>query len=159
MNKEEFIDTLQACYFGDKGAYNKILSLYDENEQLKEKIKALTSKSTSKKIYGEYKHVRLTEKEFQQLIECYGEELTDQLIKYLDEYIEMKGYKAKNHYLCIKKWVVDAVKETKYKYNRQPAKQPIRKEITPEWFDKEVKPEPVSNKEIEEMRELLKEYY
>ena len=35
----------------------------------------------------------------------------EELITYLDEYIEMKGYKAKSHYLCIKKWVVDAVKK------------------------------------------------
>jgi hypothetical protein len=35
----------------------------------------------------------------------------EELIKYLDEYIEMKGYKAKSHYLCIRKWVVDAVKK------------------------------------------------
>ena len=27
----------------------------------------------------------------------------------------MKGYKAKSHYLCIKKWVVDAVKERQEK--------------------------------------------
>ena len=30
MNKEEFIDTLQACYFGDRGAFNKILKEYEE---------------------------------------------------------------------------------------------------------------------------------
>ena len=30
MNKEQFIDTLQACYFGDKGAFNKILKEYEE---------------------------------------------------------------------------------------------------------------------------------
>ena len=39
----------------------------------------------------------------------------EELIKYLDEYIEMKGYKAKSHYLCIKKWVVNAVKEDNLK--------------------------------------------
>ena len=27
----------------------------------------------------------------------------------------MKGYKAKSHYLCIRKWVVDAVKEKRPK--------------------------------------------
>ena len=27
----------------------------------------------------------------------------------------MKGYKAKSHYLCIKKWVVDAVKRNQPK--------------------------------------------
>ena len=31
MNKEQLIATLQACYFGDKGAYNKMLK---ESEQL-----------------------------------------------------------------------------------------------------------------------------
>lgn len=38
--KEDFIATLQACYFGDRNAFNKIVSVYDnlkqENEQLKE---------------------------------------------------------------------------------------------------------------------------
>ena len=39
--------------------------------------------------------------------------MTLSCIQYLDEYIEMKGYKAKNHYLCIRKWVVDAVSKQK----------------------------------------------
>lgn len=60
--------------------------------------------------YGEYKHVLLTEKELQSLKSSYQN--YEDLIKYLDEYIEMKGYKAKNHYLCIKKWVVEAVQRT-----------------------------------------------
>ena len=30
MNKEELIATLQACYFGDKGAYNKMLKEYEQ---------------------------------------------------------------------------------------------------------------------------------
>lgn len=72
-------------------------------------------KNEKKNIYGEYQHVRLTPEELQKLNEAYGEEMTRQCITYLDEYIEMKGYKAKSHYLCIKKWVVDAVKEKKNK--------------------------------------------
>lgn len=63
----------------------------------------------SKHKYGEYKHVLLTDKQFNDLSKEYNN--ADKLIEFLDEYIEMKGYKAKNHYLCIKKWVVDAVKE------------------------------------------------
>lgn len=50
----------------------------------------------------------LTDKEFKTLQDEYSN--YEELIKYLDEYIEMKGYKAKSHYLCIKKWVTDAVK-------------------------------------------------
>ena len=49
----------------------------------------------------------LKDEELQKLKDEY--ENWDNLIKYLDEYIEMKGYKAKSHYLCIKKWVVEAV--------------------------------------------------
>lgn len=66
-------------------------------------------KKESKKKYGEYKNVLLTDKELQSLKSDYGN--YNDLITYLDEYIEMKGYKAKSHYLCIKKWVVDAVQK------------------------------------------------
>lgn len=63
-----------------------------------------------KHIYGEYKHVRLTDKEHDLLINDYGEVETSKAIKYLDEYIEMKGNKYKSHYLAMKKWVFDAVR-------------------------------------------------
>lgn len=62
----------------------------------------------SKHKYGEYKNVLLKDEELQKLKDEH--ENWEKLIQYLDEYIEMKGYKAKSHYLCIKKWVVDAVK-------------------------------------------------
>lgn len=59
--------------------------------------------------YGEYNHVLLTDQEREKLFERYGEKVTLAAIRYLDEYIERKGYKAKSHYLTIIKWVVDAV--------------------------------------------------
>lgn len=65
----------------------------------------------SKHKYGEYKNVLLKDEELQALKKDYAN--WEELIKYLDEYIEMKGYKAKSHYLCIKKWVADAVKQNK----------------------------------------------
>lgn len=67
------------------------------------------AKASQKHKYGEYKHVLLKDEELQTLKNDYSN--WEELIKYLDEYIEMKGYKAKSHYLCIKKWVVDAVKK------------------------------------------------
>ena len=66
-----------------------------------------------KHTYGEYGHVRLTDEERNKLMDEYGEAETSSAIKYLDEYIEMKGYKAKSHYLAIRKWVFDAVKREK----------------------------------------------
>lgn len=74
-----------------------------------------TPKKAVKHKYGEYKHVLLTDDEKEKLIETYGNTMTDKLIKHLDEYIEMKGYKAKSHYLAIKNWVVNAVNEREKK--------------------------------------------
>ena len=75
------------------------------------------SKRPSKRKHGEYKHVLLTAEEKEKLYTEYGQWLTDNSITFLDEYIEMKGYKAKSHYLAIRKWVVDAVKERDRKKN------------------------------------------
>ena len=66
-----------------------------------------------KHIYGEYKHVKLTDKERDRLFNDYGEVDTTKAIKYLDEYIEMKGTKYKSHYLALKKWVFDAIRNDK----------------------------------------------
>ena len=65
--------------------------------------------------YGEFQKVLLSDDELDKLKQEYGTGTTDACITFLDEYIEMKGYKAKNHYLCIRKWVVDAVNERKAK--------------------------------------------
>ena len=76
---------------------------------------APTPKKAVKHKHGEYNHVMLTDSERDKLINEYGNDKTDKLIQFLDEYIEMKGYKAKNHYLAIKKWVVSAVNEREAK--------------------------------------------
>ena len=70
--------------------------------------------------YGEYHKVLLKDSELEKLKTDYPEDKFPSykdLIKYLDEYIEMKGYKAKSHYLVIKKWVVDACKRGSYGYS------------------------------------------
>ena len=82
---------------GKQGATDKEYKEYKESKELKN-------------IYGEYRHVKLTDSERNKLMDEYGEAETSEAIKYLDEYIEMKGYKARSHYLAIKKWVFDAVK-------------------------------------------------
>ena len=68
----------------------------------------IAKRKPQKHKYGQYQHVLLTNEQLLKLKAEYPNYLA--LITYLDEYIEMKGYKAKNHYLAIKKWVVDAVK-------------------------------------------------
>ena len=74
--------------------------------------------------YGEYKNILLTDIEFSKLVKDYGEEQTLKAIKYLDEYVEMKGAKYKSHYLALKKWVFDAIsKNNKFENQRQYSKE------------------------------------
>lgn len=77
----------------------------DKEKDKEEEVKEI------KHIYGEYKHVKLTDSQRDKLFKDYGEAETLKAIKYLDEYIQMKGYKAKDHNLCLRKWVFDAIKE------------------------------------------------
>ena len=72
-------------------------------------------KNEPKHKYGEYQHVLLTDTDRERLVNDYGEDETHEAIKYLDEYIETSGKKYKNHYLVMRKWVFDAVKEHKKK--------------------------------------------
>jgi hypothetical protein len=74
----------------------------------------------SKHKYGEYSHVLLTDAEVDKLINEYGQNIADKAIEYLDEAIEMKGYKYKSHYLAIRKWVIDAVKDKEKKNGYKP---------------------------------------
>ena len=54
---------------------------------------------------GEFGNVLLTKNELEKLESQYPQEF-EAIIDYLSSYIEMKGYKAKSHYLAIQKWVV-----------------------------------------------------
>ena len=86
--------------------------------------KTVTKKKTeTKHKYGEYNHVLLKDSELEKLNSDYGCDKTEQAIKYLDEYIEMKGTKYKSHYLVMRKWVFEAVKDKAKSGAMQPQKQ------------------------------------
>lgn len=87
---------------------------------LEETSRAAAAAKASKHRYGEYQNVLLKDEELQKLQEKY--ENWEELIRFLDEYIERKGYKAKSHYLCMSKWVAAAVKEEKQKNQGAPKK-------------------------------------
>ena len=93
----------------------------DIEEDIKNKnidINNIPSSKPKKHKYGEYQNVLLTDEEYNKLHQDYPN--ASELITYLDEYIEMKGYKAKSHNLAIRKWVVDAVtRENKKKTQAQ----------------------------------------
>ena len=86
MNEEQLIATLQACYFGDKGAYNKILKEY---KQLKEKyLNAVSDYETTKS-------------ENQQLLE------TSKAYKKLLKTTMQKEHKATNLINDLKEWLYE----------------------------------------------------
>ena len=64
-----------------------------------------------KKEYGEYKKVKLTDDEFKKLVNDFGSAKTEEAINFLDGYIVDKNYKSKEHYIAIRRWVIDAVNE------------------------------------------------
>ena len=78
----------------------------------------------TKHKFGEYQNVLLKDSEFEKLKQDYGEEGTNKAITFLDEYIEIKGYKAKSHNLALRKWVFNAVKEQEQRERRVQEKEP-----------------------------------
>lgn len=103
-----------------KPKHNQTITETEPKEKDKEKEKekeksTLTSAKKEKHTHGEYKHVRLTDDEYQKLAEEYGQQRTDDAITFLDEYIEEKKYKSQSHYLAMRRWVYDALDERKPK--------------------------------------------
>lgn len=86
-----------------------------DEEKKRKKKKENPAPAPEKHKRGEYQHVLLSDEDEDKLIEEYGMVFALKAITFLDEYIEETGYKRKNHYLCIKRWVIDAVKEKEEK--------------------------------------------
>ncbi len=104
--------------------FNYIAENYGEGEE--QPAKEPTTDTKHK--YGEYKNVLLTEAEHEKLLAM---ENGERAIEYLSEYIKMKGYKAKSHYLAIKKWVFEAVQEQDLKAAELQKRQDRLQGVTP----------------------------
>ncbi len=80
-------------------------------------------KNEKKSIYGEYKNVKLTDTEYQSLLDDYGIDNLNNLIKKVDEGVEAKGYKYKNFKITIKNWADrDNLKKNSDKVKAEPQK-------------------------------------
>lgn len=84
-----------------------------DNAQIKENKTKQNKTKENKSVYGTHAHVLLTDNEYSSLLKDYNN--ADELIQFLDDYIEEKDYKVKSHYLSIKRWVWKAVAERKPK--------------------------------------------
>ena len=87
------------------------VDIYKQNKT-KLKKENLAHAVQKKTACGEFGNVLLTKNEFEKLENQYPQDF-EAIIDYLSSYIEMKGYKAKSHYLAIQKWVVLAYREQK----------------------------------------------
>lgn len=103
----------------DKDKEKDINNISDSDESKPpappKKPKKTKKEKPPKNKYGEFQHVLLTHEETMKLESSFGVEMTDKAVQFLDEYIEEKGYKSQSHYLAIRRWVVDAVKEKEEK--------------------------------------------
>ena len=72
---------------------------------------------------GEYGHVLLSDDEIYRLSIDYDDQTVQAAIKYLDEYMQMKGKSYKDCNLAIRKWVISAVRERQNK-KPQPSSKP-----------------------------------
>lgn len=66
--------------------------------------KASTSKPPRKK-YGEYKHVLLTDEQYERLVKDFGETTVKQYIQAVDEYVQQKGETYQDYNLTIRKFI------------------------------------------------------
>ena len=91
----------------------------NKKEITKEKEQSSTH-TPEKHKYGEYNHVLLTDGQYEKLVKDFGEKNTKLLIKKLDEAIEIKGYKYKNHNLVLRGWVLTETKKSALWEKKQP---------------------------------------
>ena len=59
----------------------------------------------SYKLYGEYKHIRLTDEQYATLIAEYGEDKIKEMIQRCDEYCQQNGKTYKDYSLTIRNWI------------------------------------------------------
>jgi DNA-binding Lrp family transcriptional regulator len=109
----------------DENVKDNIISINITSNNKKEIYKE------KKKSYGEYKRVKLTDEEYNRLVQEYGKEFIDIQIEKLDQYVESNNNKNKytNFNLVLRK----SIKE-KWFINKSYKKQAVE----PEWLGKEI---------------------
>lgn len=96
--------------------YTKCIHSIDKNSIDKNSIDK--KENNKRKSYGEFKRVKLTDKEYQKLIDDYGKDRIDKQIQEMDKYVESNNNKNKysNFNLVLRKsirenWFKDSIKE------------------------------------------------
>ena len=125
-------------YVNDNVKDNRVIRGMGEEEK---------EEKDNKKSYAEF--VKLTEVEYQKLVNAHGEDFAKECITVLDNYKGSVGKKYISDYRAILNWVIDTVKgKNKLKQN---------KKQEPEWFTSENKLEEPTELEKNEIEEILNE--
>ena len=94
----------------------------DDTESLISESDKKKSKKPVRHRHGEYQHVMLTDKQYQDLTDEHGEQVVEEAIKVVDEYCERSGRRYKNYYLVIKDWGIDRAQQNIRKASRPGSK-------------------------------------
>lgn len=106
----------------------------ERDKEFSDRSEKATPKTKIKKItFGEYKHVKLTKEQFDKLCEDYGENIINEYIKRIDEWLQMNGKKPyKDFNLALRNWLNrDNIKKRSDNYdeyfyrNTEPGDRPI----------------------------------
>lgn len=81
----------------------------EKSEDIENRVKSEEQKKEKKEKYGTFKNVLLTPTEYATLQSEFSN--YSEAIEYLSEYIESTGKKYKSHYMAMRRWVFDALKE------------------------------------------------
>ena len=125
---------------------NDITNTDITNTNIINNLNTLSSITPTKKSYGNFKRVKLTDEELKKLINDFGEEFIKEKINQLDEYLEINNNKNKykNFNLVLRK----AIKERWFE---------SKKEKLPIWIEKENSMKEITENEIEEMKKQIEE--
>lgn len=92
------------------GQCPNIISISNSNSN--SKSKSNTNKEEKHK-YGEYKHILLTDTQYNKLVSDFGEERVSKAIKKVDEYVQTSGKTYKDYNLVLRKWGLEEKPERK----------------------------------------------
>ena len=118
-----------------------------EKKKIETNETSLEKTNKPKNKYGKFQRIELTSSEYKKLIEDYGEKFINKQINSLDEYIESNNNK--NSYTNFDLILRKSIREKWYN---------TADEITPNWFDEELEENKPTEKEQQELDDLLSDF-
>ena len=112
VSQETSLSVSEETALSNNNNHTVIIKHNNKKENYKEKEQAVKHK------HGEFKHVLLTEAEYERLVKDYGEEVVKRYIKKVDEYCEQHGKRYQNYNLALRNTFMKDV--PKLKVNNDP---------------------------------------